>query len=58
MMLKPMDDEEACMQLDIIGHSFFVYENTKGKICVAYKRGDGNYGIIEPDVEQEYSHHK
>ncbi|MBR1453910.1 MAG: ribosome-associated translation inhibitor RaiA [Lachnospiraceae bacterium] len=51
MMLKPMDDEEACMQLDIIGHSFFVYENTKGKICVAYKRGDGNYGIIEPDVE-------
>lgn len=51
MILKPMDDEEACMQLDIIGHSFFVYENTKGKICVAYKRGDGNYGIIEPDVE-------
>lgn len=51
IMLKPMDDEEACMQLDMIGHSFFIYENTKGKICVAYKRGDGNFGIIEPDVE-------
>ncbi|MBQ7743470.1 MAG: ribosome-associated translation inhibitor RaiA [Lachnospiraceae bacterium] len=51
MLLKPMDEEEACMQLDMIGHSFFIYENTKGKICVAYKRGDGNFGIIEPDVE-------
>ncbi len=51
IMLKPMDEEEACMQLDMIGHSFFIYENTNGKICVAYKRGDGNYGIIEPDIE-------
>lgn len=51
MLLKPMDDEEACMQLDMIGHSFFIYENTKGKVCVSYKRGDGNFGIIEPDVE-------
>ena len=51
LLLKPMDDEEACMQLDMIGHEFFVYENTNGKICVAYKRGDGNYGIIEPSIE-------
>ena len=51
ILLKPMDDEEACMQLDMIGHSFFIYENTSGKICVAYKRGDGNFGIIEPDIE-------
>ena len=51
MLLKPMDEEEACMQLDMIGHSFFIYQNTNGKICVAYKRGDGNFGIIEPDVE-------
>ena len=51
LLLKPMDEEEACMQLDMIGHSFFIYENTKGKICVAYKRGDGNFGIIEPDIE-------
>ena len=51
ILLKPMDDEEACMQLDMIGHSFFIYENTNGKICIAYKRGDGNYGIIEPDIE-------
>ena len=51
LLLKPMDEEEACMQLDMIGHSFFIYENTNGKICVAYKRGDGNFGIIEPDIE-------
>lgn len=51
ILLKPMDDEEACMQLDMIGHSFFIYENTNGKVCVAYKRGDGNFGIIEPDLE-------
>ena len=51
LLLKPMDEEEACMQLDMIGHSFFIYENTKGKICVAYKRGDGNFGVIEPDIE-------
>ena len=51
ILLKPMDDEEACMQLDMIGHNFFIYENTNGQICVAYKRGDGNYGIIEPNVE-------
>ena len=51
LLLKPMDDEEACMQLDMIDHSFFIYENTNGKICVAYKRGDGNFGIIEPDIE-------
>lgn len=51
ILLKPMDDEEACMQLDMIGHSFFIYANTNGKTCVAYKRGDGNYGIIEPDIE-------
>ena len=51
ILLKPMDDEEACMQLDMIGHSFFVYANPDGKVCVAYKRGDGNFGIIEPNVE-------
>lgn len=51
MMLKPMDEEEACMQLDMIGHSFFIYQNPSGKICVAYKRGDGNFGIIEPEAE-------
>ena len=51
MMLKPMDEEEACMQLDMICHSFFIYQNPSGKICVAYKRGDGNFGIIEPEVE-------
>ena len=51
LLLKPMDEEEACMQLDMIGHDFFIYVNTNGKICVAYKRGDGNYGIIEPSID-------
>ena len=51
ILLKPMDDEEACMQLDMIDHSFFIYENTNGKICVVYKRGDGDFGIIESVME-------
>lgn len=48
ILLKPMDEEEACMQLDMVGHEFFIYQNPDGKTCVAYKRGDGNFGIIEP----------
>ena len=51
LLLKPMDDEEACMQLDMIGHSFFIYQNTQGKICITYKKGDDSYGIIETECE-------
>ena len=46
--LKPMDEEEAITQMDMLGHSFFVFEDIdSNKVCVIYKRKNGNYGIIE-----------
>ncbi len=47
--LKPMDEEEAIMQMGLLGHSFFMFHNANtGDINVVYKRNDGNYGLIEP----------
>ena len=46
--LKPIDEEEAILQMELLGHNFFVYKDIEtGKICVLYKRKNGNYGIIE-----------
>ena len=46
--MKPMDEEEAIMQMEMLGHSFFVFKNVDtNSICVLYVRKDGNYGIIE-----------
>lgn len=48
--LKPIDEEEAIIQMNMLGHSFFVYKNSEdGNICVIYKRKDGNYGLIETE---------
>ncbi len=47
----PMSPEEAIMQMNLIGHSFFVFNDAAtGKTCVVYTRKDGNYGLIEPEV--------
>ena len=46
--LKPMTAEEAIMQMNLIGHEFFVYEDQEtDEINVVYKRKDGAYGLIE-----------
>ena len=46
--LKPMDEEEAIMQMELLGHTFFVFKNIEtDTICVIYKRHDGDYGLIE-----------
>lgn len=46
--MKPMDEEEAMLQMNMLGHSFFVFKNVDtDSICVLYLRKDGNYGIIE-----------
>lgn len=46
--MKPMDEEEAVLQMNMLGHSFFVFKNADtNSICVLYLRKDGNYGIIE-----------
>ncbi len=48
--MKPMSVEEAMLQMDLLGHSFFVFTNGEtGDINVLYARKDGNYGLIEPD---------
>ena len=47
--MKPMTDEEAMLQLELIGHDFFVFVNADSdEVNVIYKRRDGNYGLIEP----------
>ncbi|ENH98421.1 hypothetical protein J416_00499 [Gracilibacillus halophilus YIM-C55.5] len=47
--LKPMDSEEAVLQMDMLGHAFFVFTNADtGTTNVVYKRRDGRYGLIEP----------
>jgi len=48
IFLKPMDVEEAMMQLDLLGHDFFVYFDMElNSVCVVYKRKDGHIGVIE-----------
>ena len=46
--LKPMDAEEAILQMDMLGHDFFVFNDreTDGT-SIVYRRRDGNYGLIE-----------
>ena len=46
--MKPMSEEEAILQMELLGHEFFVYKDVDhDTVCVLYKRKDGNYGIIE-----------
>jgi len=48
--IKPMSVEEAAMQMDLLGHNFFVFANDNtNKVNVLYKRRDGNFGLIEPE---------
>ncbi len=49
-VFKPMTPEEAILQMNLLAHTFFVFNNMDtGDICVVYKRKDGNYGMIEPE---------
>lgn len=49
--LKPMSPEEAVLQMDLLGHNFFVFlDGETNEVQVVYKRKDGNYGLIEPEV--------
>ena len=46
--MKPMDEEEAILEMNLLGHEFFVYKDMHtNNVCVLYKRKDGNYGLIE-----------
>jgi len=48
--VKPMDPEEAALEMELIGHDFYVFRNAESnEVNVIYKRRDGNYGLIEPE---------
>ena len=53
--VKPMSVEEAILQMNLLGHSFFVFRNTDfgDAICVVYRRNNGGYGIIETEDDEE-----
>jgi putative sigma-54 modulation protein len=49
--VKPMSPEEAVLQLELVGHDFFVFQNAEtNDVNVVYRRRDGNYGLIEPQL--------
>lgn len=49
--VKPMSVDEAIEQMELLGHSFFLFFDADAeKIKLLYRRNDGNYGLIEPDI--------
>jgi putative sigma-54 modulation protein len=50
--VSPMDPEEAVEQMELLGHDFFVFYNVDGgQFNVVYRRRDGNYGLIQPEID-------
>lgn len=48
---KPMTAEEAILQMNLIGHSFYAFKDAdSGETCVVYKRKEGSYGLIVPEI--------
>ena len=48
--VKPMDEEEAILQMELLSHQFYLYKDVDtNKPTVIYKRKDGDYGIIEAE---------
>lgn len=49
--IKPMDVDEAILQMNMIGHNFYAFCNSETEeICVVYRRNAGNYGLLEPET--------
>ena len=48
--LRPMSAEEAVLQMNLLGHDFFLFKDQDTfEVCLVYRRGDGGYGLIEQD---------
>ncbi|MDR1018308.1 MAG: ribosome-associated translation inhibitor RaiA [Lachnospiraceae bacterium] len=48
--IRPMYPEDACLEMELLGHSFYVFINAETEeVSVVYKRKDGSYGLIEPE---------
>ena len=49
--VKPMSIKEAAEQMELLGHTFFLFVNVDNdRLCLLYQRNDGNYGLIEPEL--------
>ena len=51
--VKPMSEDEAILQMNLLGHDFFVYRNTDDVVSIVYRRKDGGYGLLETDGAEE-----
>ena len=50
--VKPMSPDEAVLQLELVGHDFFVFQNAEsGDVNVVYRRRDSTFGLIEPQLQ-------
>ncbi len=50
--IKPMSADEAILQMNLLGHQFFVFvDDASNETCVVYKRQDGGYGLLIPEKE-------
>lgn len=48
--VKPMSVEDAIAQMDLLGHNFYLFENSEtDTLCVLYRRNDGDYGLLQPE---------
>lgn len=53
VFLKPIDTEEAILEMNMLGHTFFMFLNEEtNKVCVVYKRNDGDYGLLESEINE------
>jgi putative sigma-54 modulation protein len=47
--MKPMTPEDAAVQMELLGHAFYMFRNSETlEVNVVYRRADGGYGLIEP----------
>jgi putative sigma-54 modulation protein len=52
LSIKPMSVDEAVMQMDLLNNDFFIFSNASNqRVSVIYRRKDGDYGLIEPEVQ-------
>jgi putative sigma-54 modulation protein len=57
--IEPMFEEDALARMEELGHHFFIFVNAESeKVCVLYKRRNGDFGLIEPVIGGEYTPHR
>jgi len=50
--LRPMNTEEALLQMQLVGHDFFVFSQEDGEVNILYRRRDGDYGLLVPEAAE------